>query len=391
MNLSVESRVKAHISTPYIDADGRGVEGAYAADYADCMKSPAEFFRIQNGQGADDALAKQLEDHCASLVERSKVFRKVMEEREAERKKNLASDAASRGVAVSAQRVYQIELDRDSDNAKLDTAYHKRLESDMDMDRYMRLLVKSDEAKARDLEESVAARHARLREVAAAARQHQRAALDDEKRRREHLSGLKERMELDIAQQEEAKRARALEAQRKAELDDILLQRERESQLALEQTRIHVQQEIDRRNWELIKSNAVNASERAASEVCKQQEALAHLVVARESVKEEQLYNEMRELQYSFESGALELQSWIKEKYQVGSYLEKLMVAAKATAEKDKEMFHGLQLLQSATMFPSSLTSKAIPAYDGPTTRTIGVLTTVSEPVKSVSKKPTSR
>jgi hypothetical protein len=386
MNLSVESRVKAHISTPYIDADGRGVEGAYAADYADCMKTPAEFFRIQNGQGADDALAQQLEDHCASLVERSKVFRKVMEEREAERKKSLAFDAASRGVVVTAQREHQIELDRDADNAKLDSAYHKRLESDIDMDRYMRLLVKSDEAKTRDLEESVAARHARLREIASAARHHQRSALDDEKRRQAHLAGLKERMELDITQQEEAKRARELENQRKVELDVIRLQRERESQLALEQTRIHVQQDIDRRNWEQVKNNAINASERAAREVRNQQEALAHLVVDQESAKEEQLYTEMRALQSSFELRALELQAWIKNKYQVGSYLEKLMVAAKATAEKDKLMFHGLQLLQSATMLPSSLTSTATPAYDGPTTRTIGVLTTVSEPIKSVKK-----
>lgn len=387
MNLSVESRVKAHISTPYIDADGRGVEGAYAADYADCMKSPAEFHRILNGHGADDALALQLEQHCASLIERSKVFRKVMEEREGERKKGLAADAASRGVAVAAQRVHQIELARDADNARLDAAYHKRLESDLDMDRYMRLLVKSDEAKTRDQEESVASRHAKLRDAASAARSHQRAAISDELRRREHIQGLKERLEMDIAAQEESKRADALERQRKSELDAIFLLREREAQLALERTRIRVQQDVEHRNWEQVKHNAISAAERAAAQVCKQEEELARLVAHQEDLKEEKLYSEMRALQSAYETRALELQSWIKSKYRVGSYLETLMAAAKATAEKDKEIFHGLQLLQSATMNPSSLTSPAIPAYDGPTTRSIGILTTVSEPIKPVAKK----
>lgn len=387
MNLSVESRVKAHISTPYIDADGRGVEGAYAADYADCMKTPEEFRRIQNGQGADDALAKQLEEHCAALVERSKVFRKVMEDREAERKRGLAADAASSGIAVSAQRAHQIELDRDCDSAALDAAYHKRLESDLDMDRYLRLLVKSEESKARDLEESVAQRHSKLREAAEAARQQQRIALDDEKRRQAHLSGLKERMELEIAQQDEARCLRALNAQRKAELDDILRRRDREAQLALEHTRIRVAQDVEARQWELVKRQAIDSAERAAAEVQKQQGALAHLVVEQEHTREAQLYEEMRALQASFEQRALELQSCIKNKYQVGSYLEKLMLAAKATAEKDKEIFHGLQLLHVATMLPSALTSPSLPAYEGPTTRTIGVLTSVSEPIKPTGKR----
>jgi hypothetical protein len=387
MNLSVESRVKAHISTPYIDADGRGVEGAYAADYADCMKSPAEFRRIQDGQGVDDALAHQLESHCAALVERSKVFHKVMQEREAERKKSLAADAASRGVTVSAQREHQIELDRDGDSAKLDAAYHKRLESDLDMDRYMRLLVKSDEAKARDQEERIASRHQQLRDKANAARQHQTAALEDERRRREHLSGLRERLEMELAIQDEAKRARAIDAQRNAELAALLEERKRASQLAMEQLRIRVAQDIENREWEQVKKRAIDAAQCAADEVHKQQEALAQLVIGQHGAREEELYKEMRDLQTEFEQRALELQSWIKNKYKMGSYLEKLMVAAKASAEKDKTIFYGLRLLQSATLHPSSLTSPSLPTYDGPTTRTIGILTTVSEPVKGAGKK----
>lgn len=386
MNLSVESRVKAHISTSYIDADGRGCERVFATDYADCMKSPAEFQRIQNGQGEDDALVKQLEEHCANLVERSKIFRKAMDEREASRKKALATEAASSGVAVSAQRALQIELDRDADSAKMDAAYHRRLESDLDMDRYLRLLVKSDEAKVRDQEEGVTSRHAQLKARAEAAKKFQRDALESEKRSTEHLEGLEARLVLQFAQQEEARRAQQLIDDQRKELDAMKTQRARDAELQLERTKIRVAQEIESRHWEDVKRKALASASHAALVVTQHDEALTTLVVSQEGAKEEALYQEMRRLQSEYEQRALELQQHIKSKYQVGSYLEHLMTAARATAERDKEMFHGLQLLQSATMHPSSLTSSATPAYSGPTTRTIAVLTTVSEPIRPLKK-----
>ena len=43
MQISVENRVKAHISTCYSDADGRGTQFAFATDYADCMKPLKNF------------------------------------------------------------------------------------------------------------------------------------------------------------------------------------------------------------------------------------------------------------------------------------------------------------------------------------------------------------
>lgn len=382
MNLSVESRVKAHISTPYIDADGRGVEGAYAADYADCMKSPDDFREIQLGGGKDDALLKELEERCAALVERSKQFHNAILEREAERCKQRASEASQLGAHVQMLRAAQIEVERAEDSAKLDQAYHKRLESELDMDRYLRLLVKSNEAKLRDKEESVTERHARLREKAKLAREAQQLALHDEQRRADHLNAIQEKILVKLAREHEEREAEEIHRQMRDEYASIVKQRKRDAELALKEQEIRMAQEVDSLSWAQLRDKAVDAAQHAANELAEKNRTLAQIVMAENEAKEAQLYAEMKELQSRYESKALELQKEIKSKYKVGSYLEHLMKAAKGTAEREKKMFHGLTLLQNATMKPSQLTPVTAPQYTGPATKSIAVLTTISEPIK---------
>lgn len=391
MNLSVESRVKAHISTPYIDADGRGVEGAYAMDYADCMKPPEEFKQILNGGGKDDALLRELESHCSALVERSKAFRKAMDDIEAQRQKGLAAEAAAMGGAIAETRDRQMEEARHVDSANLDAAYHKRLESDLDMDRYMRMLVKSDEAKVRDHEESVASRHSRLKSLAAAAKASQRAALDDDARKKQHLEGIRERIAMELAAAEQQKEAAELAQQQLEELQSILQQHAREGELRQQQTLLRASQEAESMSWAAARDRAIAATAFVNQCVVENNKKLAQLRMSEEAKLESEQYDLLKDLQSAFESRALAIQRIVKDRFQVGSFLERLMQAAKVTAEKDKHPFHGLSALLGATMAPSSLTPLTKPTFDGPQTRSVAVLTTVSEPLRPPSNSSAKR
>lgn len=386
MNLSVESRVKAHISTPYIDADGRGTEGAYAADYADCMKSPAEFQEILRGGGKDDALLAQLEAHCAALVERSKVFHVTMEQREAARKKAFAAAAAECSGSVQSVREEQIERDRGLDSAKLDAAYHKRLESELDMDRYLRLLAKSDEAKVRDREERVTDRHAKLKARAQAATASQQAAVAEEKRRSQHLEGLKERILLELAHQAHEREREEIEARRQQEWAELQKQRQRECECNIAKSLIRAAQEADSLNWARARDKAIADAQHAAAVLAEKKRTEAQLVIAKQQELEGAAYSSIKHLQRELELHAVELQGSVKQHYGVGSHLERLMQAARATAEVSKTTFHGLALLRDATLKPSALTPDTSPSFTGQATRTIGTLTNVSEPIRPTSK-----
>lgn len=385
MELSVESRVKAHISTSYIDVDGRGTQAAYAADYADCMKPPEEFRRILAGDGADDRLAMELEAHCAAVVERSKKFQEAVQECERARVKQRAEEAAEVSAETHAARKHSIMVERAKDAATLDNAYHKRLESDLDMDRYLRLLTKSSEEIIRDHEEAVTNRHAKLKARSAAVRAAQAEARAQVQQSQQHLHNLEQRLLAEAVRQQEEREVTALQNKAKQEYEQIVTDRERDAILQRELAQIRRAKEQELAKWEEHRQATVDAREKASHAEQFHFARQASLDMEDNHKAEDLSYERLKALQQKHEEEAILIQELLKEHHGTGSYLEYLMSAAKGTAEKTHDSFLGLRLLQGATLAPSMLTAHVAPTPV--TTKSVAVITNVSEPISS-GKKP---
>ena len=385
MQISVENRVKAHISTSYIDADGRGTQFAFATDYADCMKPPEEFRRILAGEGADDKLALQLEAHCAAVIERSKKFQESVQQLEDDRVRKRAEDAAEVTQETHDARKQHIMMERAKDAAALDNAYHKRLESDLDMDRYIRMLTKSSEEIVRDHEESVSQRHAKLKARSAAVRAAQTEAKEQLVQRQQHLHNLEERLQTEAVRQQEAREVEQLDRQAREEYERIVVDRERDATLQRELAQIRRAKEAEMSAWQQKRQETIDARQKASDSEKHHFAEQAALDMEDQRKNEDVSYERLKALQQRHEEEAVLIQALLRQHHGTGTYLEHLMSAAKATADKSHQSFMGLRLLQGATMTPSMLTPPVGPAPV--TTRSIAVITNVSEPIVNANTK----
>ena len=381
MNLSVESRVKAHISTPYIDADGRGTQNVFASDYADCMKSPAEFARIQRGGGEDEVLLRELEYRHAQVVRKTQEFRDAVTQREAARLRAKAADAAALASSIDGQRAVQREDDRQRESAALDEAYHNRLESDDAMEKYERLLHESAESQLHRREVDVAERHKKLELIAKRTKDQQRQVIDDQKRRDDHLHDIEQRMvqaALDSQRRCETERE---ETERKAAVARSIADRMRQEKL---------QRDIDevRRSAELEQETAAAAHRRKVADEQQALQAVTFHVKAQLDLSSRQAesstaesYERLRLLQIQHEEAAQLIKLELQKHCGRGSFLEVLMATARDKSESDGSIFHGLDLLCNATLKPSATTPSIMPVAEGARApKSVGTMTDAAAP-----------
>jgi hypothetical protein len=383
MEISVESRVKAHISTPYIDADGRGTQGAFAVDYADCMKSPLEFSKIQHGAGEDHQLLQQLEDRHAEVTRKAKQFHESLKQREADRLQGKVVSAAALADSIGVQRELQREEAQKKESAALDEAYHHRLDSDEAMNKYEGLLRESTESKLRRKEVEVRARHDRLAQLAQQGREHQARVIEQQRMRDARIHGIEERMVRQAL--EERRRQEAAEAER-----------ERREAVARAIAERNLQENVAK-DVDALRRAAAAEEERIASlhrrKVAEEQQVLQ--TVATHSKQQHDLamrqtegsihasYERLRSLQLDHEAAVRLLQLEIERHSNCskGSFLEVLMASAREASEADGKLFRGLDLLCNATLKPSAVTPGVLPASEAARVpRSVGTMTDAAAP-----------
>jgi hypothetical protein len=351
------------------------------------MRSPREFNEILSGAGKEDVLLQQLEEHCSNLIQRSCEFQAEIRRLEEERRRKVTEEAQQRTSHVHEMRKNEIEKGRKNDELALDDAYRKRMESEQSMTHYQKLLRPSAESVARDHEEAVNRRHERLRDLAKQAQRSQQntiAAVEEQKQRMENLQEKMLAAELCRIQEKEE---REIREHARRQYEEISLVRRREEEIAKERTRIRIAAELEMADWAKRRDAALERESQAFETLTTAQRAREKLLIDESVAKEKNHYEAMKSLQLELEKHTLSLQHDIQKYNHTSEYLEYLMRAAHCTAESKKVKFHGLGLLRDSTLKPSVLTPPTLPEFSGAARRTIGTLTTVSEPIKPTKTK----
>lgn len=394
MEISVESRVKAHISTAYINADGRGTENTYAVDYADCMKSPAEFAKIQAGVGEDHLLLQDLERRHAEVMRKSKEFEESLKQREAARLQGKVKGAAALATAIDAQRLQMREDAQQKESAALDAAYHHRTANDEAMAKYESLLCESAESKLRRKEVEVRQRHERLAALASQGRQQQAKAVEQQQQRDSRIRGIEDRTvreALDARQRQEdaAVQARAAAAARRAIADRTFQAQVAKDVDALQQAARDEEERI-----QALHRRKVAEEQQVLAAVALRSKQQHDLAMRQAEGKICASYDRLRSLQLEHEAAAQLIQLEIQRNCNcdAGSFLEVLMLSARDASEAEGKLFHGLDLLCNATLQPSVGTPGVLPAAEAARVpRSIGTMTDATAASSSSRPGPASR
>jgi len=161
VELSTAARVKAHISTAYIVADGRGTRPLPGLN---CLLPPAQFRALEAAEARDLAAELDAVERRAAAVDARLDARRAS--RDAQVRQQLlaeAADARTACDAVAASRAARIVASRRADQETLDAAYARRLEGPDALAKFEMLSKATPLQLVREREADVADRMARLR------------------------------------------------------------------------------------------------------------------------------------------------------------------------------------------------------------------------------------
>jgi hypothetical protein len=411
MSLGVAARVKAHISTAYIDADGRGVralDGTGVSDRPDCMLSPAEFHARTRADAAPAAASigpssrgarqttvealREAETHAATVSEQLERRRNDTAEQERLWLQKDWQAVAAALFAVRQRRQERRDADRQELRAKLDRAYAKRGESGAAMAQFLALSRDTTATELRDREETAMADYVALHDrrerimVESAKRAEEQATREE----REHTVVTAVREARATAQREAA----ALEAKRlfEKELAKVAEVRRRNQELQRQRDAIQLREDVERGVWRGKADRLVEAETHLAQVATSKEQALHMLVNAHRENQIGARYGELKKLQLEFERHAAEIAILLqRETKGTGVALELVMAAAKDTAKKKRTIFHGLELLATATYVPSGITPTTAPAMDSNDGRyrSLGVQFPEAAPTRRGPQQPT--
>lgn len=379
--------MKAHISTPYIDADGRGTRGAYAKDEAACMLDPAAFRALEGGgPAADSKLLSTLEVGERAVFSRAEDKSANIRAAEAQRVAAGNAAAADEMEAVGQRRAAAREAGREADANEHFLLYQRRNESERALQAFENSLKPSAEATVRDREESVGRRHRELMALRQRANARQTDAISAEDSRRAAAVAQGEAaLARKLSEQAEADRAAMVESC-KAEFEAIVRERERQTQIRRLEESVRLKQEVQFSLWARGRDEALATAQRlseaatAAEQAAHEAELEAHNAIADRS------YGAMKALHARLEAMCATLAVEINKVNKSGSCLGMLMAVAKEKATARGVPFRALCRVCEGTYAPTVYTPEVVPRPEV-LSATVACQTNVSEPVRPVSQQ----
>lgn len=273
-SLSVDSRVKAHISTMYICADGRGprnIDGSLRSRNSRppaCLLSPAEFHAMQlqtineRAGSTSDSLLGQSERNLADVESRLRALDQSRALALKELHRGDGATVAPRMQSILDERREGRKAAKEADRAALAHSYIHRNDGPEAWKSYLENSKPSDAAKLRELEDEVHARRKALTDLARISTGAQVLAIENRKNLADHEHRVKTQLEVVARQQESLDERATRQRQSEAELRQLNDQRAQEMIL---------RREMDRSNAELDGKLAIWES-RAVTAVLKQRE-----------------------------------------------------------------------------------------------------------------------
>lgn len=247
MQLSVESLIKAHLSTAYIDASGDGTVNTYAKDYAACMLPPEEFRNITEENGS--MLVDEEEGKLLAITNHMKTFRATVDERELDRCVQRTLTSVETTKEVSNQRQSTHEKHKMEEDTLVEEAFRRRNDSELDANRFVLLSRPTEESLTRVKEHTVRERHDRLAALAKESRETQRQA-------QEHALYLEKKLQTSHQRSHAAELKRmqereALDIQHKAwnEYQQLIGERQKATELAIAQDKQRSDAEAQMALW----------------------------------------------------------------------------------------------------------------------------------------------
>ena len=384
MNLSVAARVKAHISTPYIDADGRGTQGAYSSEYAECMRSPSEFHASQLGLGEIERALTTTETKSVVVEESLRQKVESIRRQDVTYTRSRIDQAKDHNEVMEASRAKTIDEDQNAEAVRLNTLFKRRDESESAMAAFESALKESDESKLRTREEAVRSRHSKLADLKIRAKVVQEDAARLEQERRAESTRANEAFVLKkINAIREADRV-AIEEAARTQYESIVSDRAREAQLRKDEEAIRLRDALQTAAWSRDRKDALQRAERASEVALKAQRAMDDAEMEAAKLETNRSYEKMLEVHARLHALTAQLERDILELNGKRTSLNLLMGAARDVATARGVIFHGLKAVCDGTYVPGPYTPDVPPVPPKDMFKAVGSQTLVSEPVNGV-------